>query len=266
MLAPANPLHDDACAMSLVLMPLPAADFDPTEAAVPWRWLTARGHRVRFATPDGAPASADPRMLTGTGLGPCAPLLRAGRGARETYAALQSDADFRAPWRYEEAATRGFDGLLLPGGHAPGMRPYLESPVLQQLVAATFAAKRPVGAICHGVLLAARARGRDGQSVLHGRKTTALTRVLELSAWLSTPWLGNYYRTYPQTVQAEVTAALAHPRDFLVGPPALLRDTPTALRRGFAVRDGNYVSARWPGDAHRFAAEFAALLEANGPD
>jgi len=26
------------------------------------------------------------------------------------------------------------------------------------------------------------------------------------------------------------------------------------------VRDGNYLSARWPGDAHRFAHELAAML------
>jgi len=26
------------------------------------------------------------------------------------------------------------------------------------------------------------------------------------------------------------------------------------------VQDGNYVSARWPGDAHTFAARFAELL------
>jgi hypothetical protein len=29
---------------------------------------------------------------------------------------------------------------------------------------------------------------------------------------------------------------------------------------GFTVRDGEYLSARWPGDAHRFAAEFAAMI------
>jgi hypothetical protein len=29
------------------------------------------------------------------------------------------------------------------------------------------------------------------------------------------------------------------------------------------VRDGNYVSARWPGDAHTFAATFAAVLGEN---
>jgi hypothetical protein len=41
-----------------------------------------------------------------------------------------------------------------------------------------------------------------------------------------------------------------------------VRDTPTNLAPGFALRDGNYVSARWPGDAHRFAHDFGALLQA----
>jgi hypothetical protein len=27
------------------------------------------------------------------------------------------------------------------------------------------------------------------------------------------------------------------------------------------VQDGNYVSARWPGDAHTFAQRFAELLD-----
>ena len=34
------------------------------------------------------------------------------------------------------AAARRFDALLLPGGHAPGMREYLESAALQSAVAA----------------------------------------------------------------------------------------------------------------------------------
>ncbi|MGA8005992.1 MAG: hypothetical protein WCA17_07825 [Burkholderiales bacterium] len=43
----------------------------------------------------------------------------------------------------------------------------------------------------------------------------------------SAAWLGSYYRTYPATVQAKVSAALAR-----------------------------------PGDAHRFAADYAGMLEA----
>ncbi|MGB1276773.1 MAG: type 1 glutamine amidotransferase domain-containing protein, partial [Nannocystaceae bacterium] len=48
-----------------ILLPLPARDFDPTEAAVAWRLLVDAGHDIVFATPAGRPAKADPRMLTG---------------------------------------------------------------------------------------------------------------------------------------------------------------------------------------------------------
>jgi putative intracellular protease/amidase len=38
------------------------------------------------------------------------------------------------------------------------------------------------------------------------------------------------------------------------------RDTWDDDRPAFVVRDGNYVSARWPGDAHTFARLFANVL------
>ena len=111
-------------------------------------------------------------------------------------------------------------------------------------------------------MLAARSRfARAGRSVLRGRRTTGLTRQLEMPAWrLTRHRLGDDYRTYPQTVQDEVAAALRSPLDFRAGPPASLRDSDRLRRVGFTVRDGRYLSARWPGDAHRFAHELAALL------
>jgi hypothetical protein len=83
-----------------------------------------------------------------------------------------------------------------------------------------------------------------------------------LTGWqLTRLWLGDYYRTYPTTVQAEVTAALASARDFESGPRfTVLRDSPDHLGRGFTVRDGNYLSGRWPGDCHRLAAEYVDLV------
>ena len=141
------------------------------------------------------------------------------------------------------------------------MRAYLESHRLHGLIHDAFADNKPVGAICHGVVLVARSLGADGSSVLHGRQTTALLQSQELLAWsLTRVWLGDYYRTYPQTVQEEVTEALATPGDFIPGPLPLRRDSPKNLASGFALRDGNYLSARWPGDAHRFAQDFCAML------
>jgi hypothetical protein len=67
-----------------------------------------------------------------------------------------------------------------------------------------------------------------------------------------------------------VTRALARPQDFLDVPPdapdyrrktdGLSRDTFDDQRPAFVVRDGSYVSARWPGDAFTFAQTFAAVL------
>jgi len=209
-------------------------------------------------------------MISGRGLGLWSPILRARSDAREAYGELEADAAFRSPKRYEELVSEDIEALLLPGGHAQGVKEYLESPELQAAVARHMKAERPIGAICHGVVVLARAKDPEtGRSVLHGRRSTGLPAHMELSAWLMTClWLGSYYRTYPQTVQAEIEKALAAPSDFLTGPPALFRDSLSKPERGFIVRDGNYLSARWPGDLHHFSLEFAEMLasvEAGAP-
>jgi protease I len=74
-------------------------------------------------------------------------------------------------------------------------------------------------------------------------------------------WLKDYYLTYPEiTVEDEVKAALQNVANFVKGPAPVLRDDLEHLNRGFALRDRNYVSARWPGDAYNFAIAFAEML------
>src|SRR5262249_26530761 len=121
------------------------------------------------------------------------------------------------------------DAMVLPGGHrARGMRDYVDSDTLQRLVVDAFGRGLVVGAICHGVLLAARSIDPDtGRSVLYGRETTALTWEFERRAWRLTRrtrfWDPDYYRTYTEapgqgegymSVQAEVTRALRDRKDF----------------------------------------------------
>ena len=249
-----------------IVMPLPSYDFDPTEIAVTWKTLTDAGHRVIFATPDGEISAADIKMVTGEGLGLLGKMLRADDNGRQAYQALLLDEDFNHPLDYASLRIENFDGLILGGGHAVGMKTYLESTVLQQFVGLFFDSNKPIGAICHGVVLAARCLSpKTGQSVLFGKKTTALPEFMELSAWALTKYkVGDYYRTYPITVQNEVSLALKQASDFIVGPVlslrAALRDSPTKLHLGFTVQDGQYLSARWPGDAHRFGMEFLGLL------
>ncbi len=284
--------------MSRILLPIPSLDFDPTEVAVSWKILTQRGHRVVFATPDGKPGACDPIMLSGIGLDPWSgiPVLRnirvlglllsANTDARDAYTEMLRDPAFKSPMRWDQIESKDFDALLLGGGHrARGMREYLESDVLQRITAEFFADKKPVAAICHGVVLAARSKRADGRSVLYGRKTTALPWTLERKgsalAHVGRFWDRNYYRTYTEalgqpaghmSVQHEVTRALASSADFIDVPESdpefkrktsgTARDTVTNDRPAWVVRDENYVSARWPGDTHNFARTFAEVLEA----
>jgi len=245
----------------VIIIAIPETDFDPTEVAVPWQTLHDAGFDVQFATPSGAPGAADPRVLEGSGFGPWRPWLAANREGVAAYRRLEKEPAFRSPLAFSALERANMDGLILPGGHAPGMRPYLESELLQELTAAMLAEGQPVGAICHGVLVAARARlPGGGRSALHGRKTTALPARMELSAWLMTGmWLGRYFRTYRQTVEAEVRRAVGATGAFETGPWLPRRDSRERSSVGFSVTDGGFVSARWPGDAHRFAQAFAEL-------
>jgi putative intracellular protease/amidase len=246
--------------MATVLVPLPDRDFDTTEVAVPWRLLTDAGHTVVFATERGGAAPAtDPLLLTGVML----KMLGASREAKGFYAQLLEDERFRNPIAWADIDPGGFDGLLLPGGHAKGMRPYLESAELQAKVVEYWSTGKPVGAICHGVLVLARAVDPStGRSVLHGRRTTCLPMSLEMSGFYVTALRrGRYYRTSPKYVEREVRGALASRRDFRRGGPTfLVRGTRTHDRTAFVVQDGNYLSARWPGDAYLFARRFESLL------
>jgi putative intracellular protease/amidase len=246
----------------MILILLPTSDYDPTESSVPWQAMRLAGLDARFATPAGLPAYADARLVD-IGFGPLNPLLMTRDADLESYARMSVDDWFRRPLAYADVDPEQFAGLLIPGGHAKGMRSLLESEQARAIALHFFKADKPVAAVCHGVLVLARTLDPDsGRSVLHGRKVTALlAATMELPAWVMTaPWLGRYYRTYPQTVEEEVTAALSSPTDFLRGPLLAVRDSADRLQPGFTVRDGQLLTARWPGDCHRFAAEWVQLL------
>ena len=247
--------------MARILIPLPDTDFDTTEVAVPWRLLVDAGHEVIFATEKAAVASCDPLLLTGVLFGQ----LGADPDARDCYRQMLASAEFSRPVAWSEIVAADYDAMLLPGGHAPGMKQYLGSEVLQSKVAGFAILDRPMAAICHGVLLLARARNpAGGLSCLHGRRTTCLPKYMEALAYGLTFWkLGSYYRTYPAYVEDEVRAALASPRDFQRGPLTLgSRGTASDDRAAFVVEDGNYLSARWPGDAYLLARKLIGRLSA----
>jgi putative intracellular protease/amidase len=248
--------------MAKIVVPLPDQDFDVTEVAVPWKLLREAGHEVVFATEHGSEGptpAADPRLLDGVVFGQ----LGAKPEPKAFYRELGASPAFARPVPWSAIAPADFAALLLPGGHAPGMKQYLGSALLQEKVAAFARTGRPLAAICHGVLVLARAIDPEtGKSALCGRRTTCLPKYMERLAYGLTAWkLGRYYRTYDAYVEDEVRAALESPDHFQVGPLTLgshgTRDDDGAA---FVVEDGAYVSARWPGDAYLFAKKLLERL------
>ena len=229
-----------------VLMPLPSADFDTTEVVVPWLKCREAGIHVDFATPDGQRAYTDPLLLTGVIFGQ----LGAQKQVVSLYRAeLEHNEEFLRPLSYSGIDPEEYDGLLLPGGHAKGMKPYLESRILQDKVLRIWQRQIPVGAICHGTIVLARTLDPgSGRSVIYGKSMTSLTKLLERTAYWLTAWArGSYYRTYPEYVQDEVTRHLQNKADYQTG---------SSMNQPFVVEDGQLLTARWPKDAELFAERF----------
>ena len=247
-----------------ILIPIPSYGFDPTEAAIPWKLISQKNIEIVFITPDGKKANADTLMLSGEKLGVWKSVLQARQDAIDAYFEMEQSETFCNPLKYNAVKESDFDAILLPGGHDKGVKEYLESKILQQLIVNFFKAKKPVAAVCHGVMLAARSIDSDtGKSVLHNYKTTSLLKSQELLAYnLTRLWLKDYYLTYPEiTTEDEVKSSLSNSSNFIKGPTPLLKDNLKNLKRGFTVKDRNYLSARWPGYIYNFSLEFIKMIQ-----
>ncbi len=124
--------------MKIILIPIPSYGFDPTEVAIPWKLISEKNFEVIFITPEGKQASADILMLKGENLGIWKSVLRARRDAVDAYYEMERNNSFCNPLKYRDVHEKNFDAILLPGGHDKAVKRYLESDLLQQLVADFF--------------------------------------------------------------------------------------------------------------------------------
>ncbi len=247
-----------------VLIPIPSYGFDPTEVAIPWKLISENNFEVTFATPEGIKGNADIKMLRGINLGIWKSLLRANQDAVNAYCEMNTSKSFSNPLKYEELNAENFDAILLPGGHDKGMKEYLESKILQNLIVDFFSSQKNIAAICHGVVLVSRSiNPYTNESVIFNYRTTSLLKSQELTAYnLTKLWLKKYYLTYPdKTVEDEVKDVLSEKSNFINGPFPILRDNLNNLDRGFFVQDRNYLSARWPGDVYSFSLAFIQMIK-----
>lgn len=240
-------------------MPIPDTGFDPSESAIPWKLVTDAGHEVVFATATGRVGACDPIPLAGSlFLKP----ISADGYVRGAYEAMAGHPNFRAPLSWKDIDAARFDGAILVGGEGPGMVEYCRSTELPEKIAPFFLEEKPVAALCHGVIIAAHARDpKTGKSVLAKRRTTTLPKFLERAGRVGFFLAGRpaIYDFYAEDV---VRAALDSQEQFVRGPLSLAKGTLDDDRHAHVVEDGNYVSARWPGDAFAMARRLLTRLRA----
>ena len=234
-----------------ILIPLPNKDFDLTEVSVPWRIFKSKGYEVVFATEDGKQAETDPLLITGVIFGQ----LGAKPEAIQIYRALQKAPEFTHPIKYSAVNVSDFELLHLPGGHAKGMRQYLENETLQKIVLQFYEANKIMGAICHGSIVLARTKNpKTGKSIIYNRTVTGLIKRLEKIAYYITAWkLGDYYRTYPEYTEDEISRNLKDKSQFKRGS--------LNAKKPFVCIDENIVTARWPEDAYLYGKTLVEKLE-----
>jgi putative intracellular protease/amidase len=234
-----------------ILIPLPNKDFDLTEVSVPWSIFKSKGYEVIFATEDGNQAETDPLLITGVIFGQ----LGAKPEAIQLYRDLEKTSAFKSPIKYKEVNVSEYELLHLPGGHAKGMRQYLESEALQKIVLQFYEANKIMGAICHGSIVLARTKNPEtGKSIIYNKTVTGLIKRLEKIAYYITAWkLGDYYRTYPEYTEDEISRSLKDKSQFKRGG--------LNAKKPFVCIDENIVTARWPEDAYLYGETLVKKIE-----
>lgn len=234
-----------------IVIPLPDNDFDTTESAITWQTFVDNGFDIVFATEFGRVAACDQRLLSSGWFSP----LPAGADAVLAYRRMISSERFRSPITYRDISVDDFDAIHLSGGHSPGMRQYLDSDVLQRKVVDFAHAGKTIGAICHGVLVPARAIDpKTGKSILDGHRATTLTLPLEKWAFRTTFFrVGRRYRTYWKYTETEVKAAVGDRGQLLRGQ---------SVEIPFVVDDGQFLTGRYPLDVPLYAETFTRKLAA----
>jgi putative intracellular protease/amidase len=136
------------------------------EFAAPYSALTAAGHEVVVATPDGVVPHVDVMSLRPSMAG-------SEQIALELEEILRSAEELRRPIELADARLEDYDAVYYPGGHGP-MEDLWVNADSGRLLTAALASGKPLAIVCHApaAMLATR---RKGVSPFAGYQVTAYT-------------------------------------------------------------------------------------------
>ncbi|MDI1281609.1 type 1 glutamine amidotransferase domain-containing protein [Brevundimonas sp.] len=145
------------------------------EFAAPWYALKDAGAAIVVASPKGGqppldPKSDEPDAQTDD--------TRRFKDDTATQAVLANTV------RLDSVSADGFDAVFYPGGHGP-LWDLAEDKTSIALIEAFAAADKPVAAVCHAPGVFRSVKGKDGQSLVKGRKVTGFTNTEEEAVGLT---------------------------------------------------------------------------------
>lgn len=202
------------------------------ELAAPYYLFKDAGAEIALASPVGGlppldPKSADPEFQTDM--------------TRRFEADEEAKTRLNTTLRLNGLQVTEFDAVFYPGGHGP-LWDLAEDKTSIELIERTYAAGKPVGAVCHGPAVFRHAR-RKGEPLVKGLRVTGFTNGEEAAVGLTD--------VVPFLVEDMLKASGA---DYSKKPDF----------QPYAVTDGNLVTGQNPASSVEAAKAVLALLRAEG--
>jgi putative intracellular protease/amidase len=145
------------------------------ELATPYYIFRDEGVKVALASPKGGKPPIDPR-------------------SEEPQAQTESTKRFLTDGEAQQAfantaplsmiSPSDYDGVFYPGGHGP-LWDLAEDPNSIKIIETLFAARKPVGAVCHGPAAFRLTKGQDGEPLVKGKSVTGFSNSEEAALGLT---------------------------------------------------------------------------------
>lgn len=250
--APPAPLSAGSLARRRVLVVLAPAGHATQEVLIPADRLATAGAELTFATIGADTVRLDP-LCNALAVAEAAwspTLALVARAARR--GTLRGMIDLRRLVAEGELSAwlRGFDAVVVPGGHGAAFAAFVGDPLLARVLGELHDGGAWIGLVCHAVVAGARALRADGERLLAGHQVTCWPASWERPL-SRLPWIGPYLSPFPTTAEDEVRAVAAAVH------------TTGALP--VAVRHGRVVTTWGPWTCDAFADALGGALAEGSP-
>lgn len=199
------------------------------EFAAPYYTFKDAGADIVLASPKGGQPPLDPKSDEPDAQTEATHRFRADPATVKALASTLKLAD---------AAKGEYDAVFYPGGHGP-LWDLAEDKDSIALIERTYAAGKPVGAVCHAPAVFRHTRGKDGQLLVKGKSVTGFTNSEEAAVGLTD--------VVPFLVEDMLKANGGH-------------YSKKADWQSYAITDGHLITGQNPGSSVAAAEAVLALL------